>query len=96
MVTAERRGVDRALLWRRRYEFPRTISVELGRKILGAFEGPRNDWRTSWGIAEEIGVSEGDVLVYIDRHPDWFLRDVFMDSVIYSNTVKLSHPLRAS
>ena len=48
------------------------------------------------GIAEEIGVSEGDVLVYIDRHPDWFLRDVVMDGVIYSNTVKLSPSLRAS
>ena len=69
---------------------------ELGRKILGAFEGPRNDWRTAWGIAEETGVSEGDVLVYIDRHPDCFIRDVVMGGVIYGNTARLSPSMCSS
>ena len=94
MVTAERRELIERY-FAPKIRIPADHLDELGRKILGAFEGPRKEWRTAWGIAEEIGVSEGDVLVYIDRHPDWFLRDVFMDGVIYSNTVKLSPPLHA-
>ena len=58
---------------------------ELGRKILGAFDVPPKDWRTAWGIAEEIGVSEGEVLVYIDQHPAWFLRSAHSTGVLYSN-----------
>ncbi len=95
MVTAERRALIERY-FAPKIRIPADHLDELGRKILEAFEGPRKDWRTAWGIAEEIGVSEGDVLVYIDRHPDWFLRDVVKDGVIYSNTVKLAPPRPSS
>lgn len=95
MVTAERRELIERY-FAPKIRIPADHLDELGRKILGAFEGPRKDWRTAWGIADEIGVSEGDVLVYIDRHPDWFLRDVVADGVIYSNAVKLAPPQPSS
>ena len=94
-MTAERRELIERY-FAPKIRIPADHLDELGRKILGAFEGPRNEWRTAWGIAEEIGASEGDVLVYIDRHPDWFLRDVVLGGVMYSNTVKLAPALRLS
>ena len=51
MVTAERRALIERY-FAPKIRIPADHLDGLGRKILGAFEGPRNEWRTAWGIAK--------------------------------------------
>lgn len=86
MVTKERRELIERYFAPKK-QIPADQLDEVGRKIFSAFEGPYRDWRTVGSIADEIGITEGDVLVYIDRHPDWFLRSVHATGVMYAKTV---------
>ncbi len=46
---------------------------EAGRKILSAFSGPQDDWRTPGGIARQAGILVEQVESYIREYSDMFM-----------------------
>jgi hypothetical protein len=51
-----------------------------GHKIIKAFIGPENLWRTPGGVAREVGLPVEQVQSYINEHPDIFVRSTLTAS----------------
>jgi hypothetical protein len=51
-----------------------------GNKIIRAFVGPENLWRTPGGVAREVGLPAEQVQSYINEHPDLFVRSTLTAS----------------
>jgi len=41
-------------------------------RILNAFTGPKNRWRSVWGVARETQVPTDDVLQFVEQHRELF------------------------
>jgi len=42
-------------------------------RIIDSFRGPRDLWRTAWGIARETGLPLSEVSAFLEGHPELFV-----------------------